>query len=94
MSRSHLGLILWFLYKENFLWWTLETLKDPFGFLPRGAFMPVKKPRIKFQLRLSEVDWWKLIWFCTTIPRHASSLGLLRKTNYILGIKVYSGSTR
>ena len=60
-------------------WWTLETQKDLFGFLPRGALMPAKKPRSKFRLRLSEVNWWKLIWFCTTIPRHSSSFGLLRK---------------
>ena len=37
----------------------------------------------KIRLRLSEVNWWKLIWFFTAIPRHDSSLGLLRKTNYM-----------
>ena len=48
MSGSHLSLILWFLYKANFLSWIFKKLIDLFGFLPRGAFISAKKPGVQF----------------------------------------------
>ena len=48
MSKSHLSLILLFLYKANFLSWIFEKQIDLFGFLPRGAFIPAKKPSVQF----------------------------------------------
>ena len=48
MSGSRLSLIPWFLYKANFLSWIFEKQIDLFGFLPRGAFIPAKKPGVQF----------------------------------------------
>ena len=48
LSGSHLSLILWFLYKANFPSWIFKKWIDLLGFLPRGAFIPAKKPGVQF----------------------------------------------